>query len=255
MKPYFERNGVTLYHGDCEAVLPTLADGRFPLVFTSPPYNMGIGAGGGAENGRLYAVSRSSKGRRFRDGYEQQGDAMPWEEYVAWQQRVLLDCWRVTAAGGALFYNHRPRLFHHQAWLPTALNPGLPLRQVVIWDKGTGVGVGDGHYAWLCEWLLVFARPSFKLRSHADSGVGDVWRIPHLAGKNYGHPAPFPAALPMQALRTTGAASVLDPFVGTGSTLVAAQAMGREAVGVEINERYCEIAARRLEQAPLPLFA
>jgi hypothetical protein len=154
-----------------------------------------------------------------------------------------------------VFYNHRPRQFHHQTWLPTELNPGLPLRQVIIWDTGSGISIGTGHYAGLAEWLLVFARPAFRLRSLADSAAGDVWRIPHLGGKNYGHPAPFPTALPAQALRTTGAATVLDPFAGTGSTLVAAQAQGRRAVGVEIAERYCEVAARRLDQLPLPLTA
>jgi DNA modification methylase len=62
-----------------------------------------------------------------------------------------------------------------------------------------------------------------------------------------GHPCPFPTRLPATAIGVTDAALIADPFTGTGSTLVAAKELGRRAVGIEINESYCEIAAKRLE--------
>ena len=70
---------------------------------------------------------------------------------------------------------------------------------------------------------------------------------------NTPHPAPFPLALAKRAVETTPAEVVLDPFCGSGTTLRAAKDLGRRAIGIEIEERYCEIAARRLQQSVLPL--
>lgn len=101
------------------------------------------------------------------------------------------------------------------------------------------------------RWIVVFAKPAFRLRSKGASGVGDVWTVPQEA--NPDHPAPFPEALPLRALETTATTHVLDPFMGSGTTLAAAKRMGRKATGIEINERYCEIAVKRLAQEALPL--
>jgi DNA modification methylase len=77
--------------------------------------------------------------------------------------------------------------------------------------------------------------------------MGDVWNL----GIEYrvkDHPAPFPVSLPTKCIEATGARSVLDPFAGSGTTLRAAADLGIKAIGIELEERYCEIAARRLDQ-------
>jgi DNA modification methylase len=96
---------------------------------------------------------------------------------------------------------------------------------------------------------MVFAKPGFRLKSKAASGIGDVWRVPQ--GSNPDHPAPFPLSLPAAAIETTSPSLVLDPFAGSGTTLRAAKDAGVRSVGVEISERYCELAAKRLTQDTL----
>lgn len=253
MRPYYERDGISIYHGDCAEILPALPAGRIDLVVTSPPYNMGLVPGA---NGRgMYRPGASTKAGRFRDGYGAHSDALPQEEYDAWQRSILAECWRLLRDEGAIYYNHRPRIEHGKVRLPLGFDfGGLALSQIITWDRSTGIGVNLRRYASAYEWLLLFAKPDFTLEDHAASGRSDMWRL----GMEYhetGHLAPFPVTLPRRALVDTGATLVLDPFMGSGTTLRAAKDLGRRAIGIELEERYCEIAARRLQQAVLPLGA
>lgn len=248
--PYYADEQVTLYHGDCEEIMVT-EPVRAQIVVTSPPYNMGLVPGG---NGRgMYRPGASSKGGRFRDGYhDSHDDAMPQDDYDAWQRRVLELCWRLIPDNGAIFYNHRQRVEHGVARLPLGMDFGIPLRQVITWDRGTGIGPNLRHFCPVAEWIFLFAKLDFQLVNHAASGGGDIWRL-GMARDDFGHPAPFPVSLPFRAIESTGAASVLDPFAGTGTTLVAARLAGIRGIGIEKSERYCELIANRLAQDVLPI--
>lgn len=250
MTPYYSEDGITIYHGDCMDVLPWLEE-QVGLVVTSPPYNMGLVPGG---NGRgMYRPGASNKAGRFRDGYDGgHDDAMEQGAYDDWQRTVLAMLWTRLADTGAIFYNHRPRVEHGVLRPPLGMDFGLPLRQIIIWDRGTGIDVNLRHFCTRQEWVLLFAKPDFRLVDHAASGMGDVWRL-GMEYKETGHPAPFPLSLPMMAIRATGARSVLDPFMGSGTTLRAAKDAGATAIGIEKSERYCEIAANRLAQGVLAL--
>lgn len=253
MRPYYEQSGITIYHGDCAEILPTLPTGRIDLVVTSPPYNMGLVPGG---NGRgMYRPGASNKAGRFREGYGVHNDAMPQEQYDTWQRGILAECWRLLRDEGAIYYNHRPRIEHGKVRLPLGLDfGGIPLGQIITWDRSTGIGVNLRRYASAYEWLLVFAKPDFTLEDHAASGRSDMWRL-GMEHQETGHPAPFPVTLPRRALVDTGACLVLDPFMGSGTTMRAALDCGRKAIGIEIEEKFCELAAKRLQQAVLPLGA
>lgn len=257
-KPYYEDGLVTLYLGDCMEVLSEL--GQFEMVFTSPPYNLGTTTGGGfghySPDARMTTGgngSRGGKGKWVRaataggltDGYEDHGDALPMPEYEAWQQSCLALMWEHCT--GAIFYNHKPRPMG-ELWLPLRCNPGLPLRQIITWSRAGGINFAPTHYVPTYEWIMVFARPDWRLKSKAASGVGDVWREPQEPSE---HPAPFPVGLPARAIESVRPASVLDPFAGSGSTLVAARAAGVPAVGIEKSERYAEMAVKRLAQGSL----
>jgi site-specific DNA-methyltransferase (adenine-specific) len=245
--------------GDCREVLPTLRD--IDMVFTSPPYNLGVSSGGGFASKfvRNHGHYASDAGYRKRggagkwsggdlaDGYGAHSDNMPWEQYEAWQRDVLSLCWTALSDAGAIYYNHKPRPQSCECWLPLSLNPGLPLRQVIIWKRAGGINFAPTYYVPTHEWVLLFAKPSFRLRDKAASGAGDVWEIPQESGSP--HPAPFPVELPSRAIETTSARLICDPFMGSGSTGVAAMRFGRRFVGVENYEPYFEIALRRIEQA------
>ena len=251
MSIYYQDELVTLHHGDCLEVMQSLDESAAQVVVTSPPYNMASSPGG---NGRgMYRTSKTSKGKRFHDGYDGTDDAMPQDEYDEWQRACLAAMWQITPEDGAIFYNHKQRVEHGIARLPLGLDFGIPLRQIITWDRGTGIGVNKRHYCSVSEFVFLFAKPEFQLRDHSASGRGDVWRL-GMAREDYGHPAPFPLALPATAIETTAARSVLDPFAGTGTTLRAAVDAGIPAVGIEKSEAYCEVIAKRMQQRALDIF-
>lgn len=241
MKPYYQHAGITIYHGDCREILPTLP--VFDLVFTSPPYNINncdADLGGGRNYRSKWA------GKLLTDGYAGQSDALPWHEYEELHKAILADLWDGLSERGAIYYQHKPRVRGTELWMPLTLNPGLPIRQIIVWDRGSGMNFSVTHYLPMYEWIIVFAKSQFRLRDQSASGVGDVWTIPPAFGNE--HPAPFPLKLPTRAIETTAAHMILDPFAGSGTTLVAAKNLGRKAIGIEIEEKYCEIAAKRLSQ-------
>lgn len=251
MKAYYESAGVTIYHGDCQELLPQLP--LVDLIFTSPPYNL---AGepwphlGNWKQGD--SAAGKSKWRNGSDGaagvsYACHNDGMPHGEYVEWQRCVLRSCWSALSEEGAIFYNHKPRTIGGKCWLPLELNPDLPLRQIVTWARSGGMNFNPTAYVPTYEWIMIFAREKWRLRDRAASGAGNVWRVSQKPDKE--HPAPFPEELPAIAIGSTKIGIVCDPFCGQGATLRAAKKLNRRAIGIEINERYCEMAARRLEGA------
>jgi DNA modification methylase len=251
--PYYADESVTLYHGDSEDWLCNWLNEYLKpvaqIVVTSPPYNMGLVPGG---NGRgMYRPGASNKAGRFREGYAgSHDDAMPQDEYDAWQRRVLGLLWDVIPNNGAIFYNHRPRVEHGLLRDPLGNDFGIPLRQRIIWNRKTGIDVNLRTFCTRAEYIFLFAKPGMHLTSHAASGMGDVWDL-GMEHNVKDHPAPFPVSLPSRCIEVTDARSVFDPYAGSGSTLLAAKLWGIPAVGVEQSERYCEIAARRLDQGVL----
>jgi hypothetical protein len=176
---------------------------------------------------------------------------MPQDEYDDWQRRVLAECWRIARV--AVFYNHRPRVEHGRLRVPLGFDYGpAELRQIIVWDRGTGIDVNLRNFVTRQEWVLFFAKPDCRLVSHSASGMGDVWRL-GMETSVKDHPAPFPVGLAARCIDATGAQSVLDPFCGSGSTLRAAKDAGIRGVGIENKERYCELAVRRLAQEALAL--
>jgi site-specific DNA-methyltransferase (adenine-specific) len=243
MKPYYDDGTCIIYHGDASDILPTLSD--IDLVFTSPPYNLGT-KNGGASGMNVKSLAAKS----LVDGYNAYRDDMPQYEYDAWQTSIVAAAWATLNDEGAIFYNHKPRVQGGVLKLPTDYGEGLPLRQIIVWDRATGMNFSSSFFLPKSEWVVLWAKASFRLKDKKACEIGDVWRI--RPEQDDVHPAPFPLALPTAAIAATTAGLVLDPFMGSGTTLRAAKDLGRRAIGIEIDERYCEIAAERLAQDVLP---
>lgn len=246
----------TLYLGDCLEILPTL--GKVDAVVTSPPYNLGTTSGPGLSGKKLghYSDKAGMAGRGGRgkwaggdliNGYGAHDDAMPHDEYVAWQHKCLQACWALLPENGAIFYNHKPRVLNGLLVTPLEYNPGLPVRQIVIWARAGGVNFSTAHYLPTHEWIVIFAKEDYRLRDKSASGVGDLWYIPQK--KDPDHPAPFPLELPSRILETNKVEMACDPFMGSGTTGVACTKLGRKFIGIENEPKYFDISCKRIEDA------
>jgi modification methylase len=242
VRPYYEDDHVTIYHGDSREVLPSVPD--FDLVLTSPPYNLSRDR------------KPSGSGSRFRaleNGYRSHGDDLPHAEYVEWQRDLLRAMWDRLPDDGAIYYQHKPLISRgeraHELLTPFDLiPPETIIRQIITWDRGAGFIRRPTYYVPRFEWIILLAREGFRITMPAD---WDLWHVSHEHGGE--HPAPFPLALASRVMATTHPGVWLDPFMGSGTTLRAAKDAGRKAIGIEIDEAYCEIAAKRMGQEVLDL--
>ena len=208
MKPYYQDDFVTLYHGDCLELVDlwTCAD----VLVTDPPYGM------------AYRSSFSKLGPT---------DPIAGDETTA-AREAAIEAWGFKAA--IIFGTWRvPRPSY--------------VRQLVIWDKGESPGMGDLSLPWgpSHEDIYIMGE-GFQGRR-----TGSVIRYPTLSAgsaERPDHPTPKPVPLMEELIRKCPPGVIADPFAGSGSTLVAAKALGRKAIGIELEERYCEMAARRLSQ-------
>lgn len=233
----------TLYQGDCLDVMRTLGGAVSEIAFTSPPYNLGEGMEdkGGLRVGHVGSKWGSDKLRR---GYNTHADNMPYDEYMAWQRDALGLMW--VCVTGSIYFNHKPRVVKGVLRTPLEFIH-LPVRQIVIWDRASGFNCMAGAYMPVHEWIVICAKEGWALRHKSASAVGDIWRVSPVPDKE--HPASFPIDLPRIALETSGAKSCLDPFMGSGTTLVACAKMGRKGIGIELDPQYFDIACRRVEEA------
>lgn len=208
MRPYYERNGITIYHGDCREILPSIPNGEVEWVITDPPYNAG-------------------------KAYGQHDDTMTDADYANWCRSWFNDCRRI-ARGVVIFPGHGN--------LPVWWDIERPGR-VGCWHKpGNPAGGGLVQF---CEW------EPWLLWGHRMGG-SDVIRATVTAQPEVGdYPCPKPLPLLKRLLLQAKASSVCDPFMGSGTTVVAAHHLGIRAIGIEVEERYCEIAAKRLAQGVL----
>ncbi len=218
MTPYFERDGIVIYHGDCREILPGLAA---DVMVTDPPYGMVYESN---MRGRWGYVSA----RTIAHPIEGDGDTAARDAVLAsWGERpaLVFGTWKQPRPEGT--------------------------RQVLIWDKGAGVGMGDLSIPWKPNTEEVYVLGGGFV-GHRGSSVLRFNAIPpNLVGRI--HPTEKPIELMRDLVGKCPPGTVLDPFMGSGTTLRAAMDLGRRAIGIEIEERYCEIAARRLDQMVLPL--
>jgi len=247
--PAYQDDLATVYCGKDLEVLPEIPDGTIDLVVTSPPYNLGTTSGGGFADEGMKGGKWG--GGKLAQGYGQHDDAMDHDEYVAWQRALLTALWAKLTDHGAIFYNIKPRVQNKELWLPTELNPGLPLRQIIIWARPGGINFSPTHFCPTHEWIMLFAKPDYELKSKGISGTfGDVWRMTPDNGSE--HPAPFPLALPTTAIEASaGVETVLDPYCGSGTTLRAASDSGVHSIGIDSDPWCIKLTEQRLAQMNL----
>lgn len=246
MKPYYNHAGITIYHGDCRDILPTIRD--VSLTVSSPPYNQLSSLL--REPTGIWA--RSSGGLGWVRAWQESGyaDALPEETYQERQNYVFEMVGESTKPGGSLFYNHQVRwrdgeMLHPIEWFKPKY---WDIREEIIWDRGGGMMMNARMFCRFDERILWFTKGQDWTWNQESVGFGTIWKIS--IEQNKEHPVAYPQEIPSRCIAAASSLNdlVLDPYCGSGTTLRAAKDLGRRAIGIEIEEKYCEIAAKRLSQ-------
>ncbi len=224
-----------------------LPDNCIHLMVTSPPYNVG----------KEYDTNLT----------------LP--EYLNFLRRIWQEVKRVLVPGGRMCINvanlgRKPYLPLHLYIASSVLALGFHMRGEIIWNKAASASPSTAWGSWqsatnpvlrdVHEYILVFSKDSFRRRS-SDGRVNtisreefleytrSVWTLAAASARKVGHPAPFPIELPYRLIQlyTFAGEVVLDPFMGSGSTALAARQAGRHYVGYEIEPEYVKIAQKRIE--------
>jgi site-specific DNA-methyltransferase (adenine-specific) len=235
----------TIFHASSES-MSDLPDNSVHLMVTSPPYNVG----------------------------KDYDDDLTLAEYLSFLKRVWVETYRVLVPGGRACVNianlgRKPYIPLHAFILRDLIEVGFLMCGEIIWDKGASASSSTAWGSWQSasnptlrdthEYILVFSKGNFrrdKLDGKTDTiskeefleYTKSVWLFSAESARKIGHPAPFPIELPYRLIQlyTFKDEIVLDPFMGSGQTALAALKSGRHYVGYEINDEYLELAQKRI---------
>lgn len=235
-----------IHRASCEE-MKELPDCSVHLMVTSPPYNVG----------------------------KEYDNNLTLEEYLAFLMRVWKETYRVLVPGGRACINianvgRKPYIPLHASIMQNMIDLGFLMRGEIIWDKAASASTSTAWGSWQSatnptlrdthEYILVFSKGSYR-REKMDGRKStiskeefleftkSVWGFPSESAKKVGHPAPFPVELPYRLIQlyTFSNEIVLDPFMGSGQTAIAALKAGRRFTGYEISEDYIRLAQRRIQ--------
>ncbi len=245
--------GNRIFLGSAET-MTNLVDNSVHLMVTSPPYNVG----------------------------KEYDDDLTLDEYLAFLERVWREVWRVLVPGGRACINianlgRKPYLPLNAFIARQMFDIGFLMRGEIIWNKAGHASPSTAWGSWMSpsnptlrdvhEYILVFSKQRFGRSKKRPHGLPDreatisrddflehtksVWTFPPEPARRVGHPAPFPVELPRRLIElyTFAGDVVLDPFMGSGQTAIAAQASGRTYVGYELSEEYLALAEKRIADA------
>jgi site-specific DNA-methyltransferase (adenine-specific) len=235
-----------------------LPDNSVHLMVTSPPYNVG----------------------------KDYDDNLSLDEYRELLKRVFKETYRVLVPGGRACINianlgRKPYIPLHSFIIEDMHEIGFLMRGEIIWDKGSSASPSTAWGTWLKannpvlrdvhEYILVFSKESFTRKNPTKRKstitkeeflefTKSVWHFSAERASKVGHPAPFPVELPYRLIQlyTFEGDVVLDPFVGAGTTCIAALKTKRKYVAYDIDEKYCKLAERRIKafkQQQITLFS
>lgn len=212
MSLYYQDDNVTLYHGDC------LEEHRewlsADVLVTDPPY--GVDYQSGARRDTLKASILNDKDTRVRDSILEEWGNRP---------ALVFGSWKIQ----------RP----------------ADTKALLIWDTKGALGMGDLRIPWKPAHQEVYVLGDGPWQGKRDTDVLSIAPVQSMSANGRLHPHQKPLPLMESLIAKTVGKTIADPCAGSGSTLVAAKALGRKAIGVELDEGYCEVIARRCQQEAL----
>lgn len=222
--PYYSDEWVTLYHGDCREVLPMLPRGSVDLVLTDPPFFMPA----------THYQSRTQWQRSW-------GDTSVLAAFWGVVLDSVIPLMRATGHLISFCNGDSYPVFYPEVYRR------FDTMKCIVWDKGS---IGMGRVWRNQHELLLAARWETSTFVEIGGSRSDIIKAKIIPSSERTHPVEKPTSLlaPLIEPTTLPGALILDPFAGTGSTVLAARMAGRRSIGIEAEERYCEIAAKRLAQ-------
>jgi site-specific DNA-methyltransferase (adenine-specific) len=242
-----EENLNCIFHKSSE-IMNELPDSSVHLCITSPPYNVG---------------------KVYDEDYTL-------EDYLKLLHNVWKEIKRVLVPGGRISINvanlgRKPYIPLHTFIINDLLNLGFLMRGEIIWDKSASAGSSTAWGSWkspsnptlrdVHEYILIFSKGQYKrekiegrentiTREEFLENTKSVWTFPTVSAKKIGHPAPFPIELPFRLIQLYSYKDeiVLDPFMGSGQTAIAALKAGRQFIGYETEKEYVDLANKRIEK-------
>jgi len=247
-EPYFKFNSISIYNNDILKI-NAIKNHSVDLIVTSPPYNVDI-------------------------KYEDYNDNIPYEKYLEFTRRWLAKCYDFMKYDGRLCLNvpldkNKGGQQSVSADITTiAKNIGWKYHATIIWNE-QNISRRTAWGSWLSasapfviapvEVIIVMYKGKWKKSRKGKSDItrdefiewtNGVWNFSGESKRKIGHPAPFPVELPKRCFKLFSFVgdTVLDPFLGSGTTLLACLESNRVGIGVEINKKYCDLAIKRLKE-------
>lgn len=232
----------TLYLGDCLEILPTL--GKVDAVVTSPPYNT---LPSSAKATGLHAERKSGRNLWMEKAASGYADQKPEQEYQQWLNAILMAC--AERCLGLIWVNHKIRYRDGVAIHPVRMIP-MPIYAEVIWNRGGSMALNCKRFAPSHEGIWAFGEPHYW--NDINNTLMSVWNVPQAqrdAGND--HPCPYPENIIWPVIESScpPKGTILDPFMGSGTTGVACAKLGRKFIGIEIEPKYFDISCRRIDDA------
>jgi site-specific DNA-methyltransferase (adenine-specific) len=244
---YYKNTGIRIINNDILKT-KTIPDNSIDLIVTSPPYNLDI-------------------------GYESYNDGLDYQEYLKLCSKWFKRLWELAKPDGRFCLNiplDKSKGGYQSVGADLtciAKKSGWKYKTTIIWNEGN-ISKGSAWGSWLSasaphiiapvELIVVFYKENWKKTSGSKittitpeefkEWTRGMWTFKGESKRKIGHPAPFPVELPYRCIKLLSYEGdiVLDPFMGSGSTMVAAQLTKRRGIGVDIEPNYCEIAKNRI---------
>jgi site-specific DNA-methyltransferase (adenine-specific) len=223
LTPYYQRNGITIFNGDCISILQTFKTGSVAGVITDPPYSL--------------SASSNRRSANKPMGWADINNASHW--FTTWYKEV----WRILSKDGCLWTFCSWRTLPVVQCAASRIG-GMYITSVVVWDKDwPGVGSTRGVRESF-EMLALFAKPDFRIQ---DRKLRNIWTIPWSSQRPNGHPSEKPEALINKILQISNLTGlILDPFCGSGTIGASATNRGLKFTGIDIEESWAEYTKTRL---------
>ena len=222
----------TIYNEDCLEGMKRIPDGSIDIIITSPPYNIGKMHSNTTQHG-TYA-----------------GNDMKESDYQKWQLDIFSEMYRVLKDEGSLFYKHKVRIkkgmaIHPLEWI---LKTDFVLKQEITWDMGKSPNCDKIRFFPFSE-RVYWLTKNTKTKIYNVNNLSDVWRVvPTHKRKGTGHIAVMPTEIADIVLQSVEGDVVLDPFMGSGTTAIAAIDTGRNFIGFELDEEYHKLSEQRISE-------